>query len=223
MIRENPSLVCGNRETYRDRVTTPSLLLSGLLTGWALIAAIGAQNAFVLRQGIRREHVLPVVAFCVVSDVFLIGGAVLGVGVALEAWPGLVPVARTAGGTFVIGYGLLAGWRAWRGGGRLVPGDGRGPTVGRALLTAAALTWLNPHLYLDILLLGTVANSHGPTDRWWFYGGLAVASLTWFTVVGYLGRPLGRWFTRERAWRALDAGVCVTMVALGSALVLTTH
>jgi L-lysine exporter family protein LysE/ArgO len=175
----------------------------------------------VLRQGIRREHVLPVIAFCIVSDVLLIGAAVVGVGVALDRWPALVPVARWAGGLFVIGYGLTAAWRAWRGGGRLEVGSGGPVSARRALLTVAALTWLNPHLYVDIMMLGTVTNGHGAVGRWWFYAGLIVASVTWFAGLGdAAGRP-SRWFTRPRAWRLLGAGVAVAMVSLGTGLILT--
>ncbi len=197
-----------------------TLAVSGLLTGWALIAAIGAQNAFILRQGIRRQHVLPVIAFCIVSDILLIAASVAGVGLALDRWPALVPVARWAGGLFIIGYGMHAAWRSYRGGGRLRARSSGATSARRAVLTVAALTWLNPHLYVDIMMLGTVANGHGAVGRWWFYLGLVVASVTWFVGLGYAADRLSRWFTRPRAWQVLDAAVAVTMVGLGTGLIL---
>lgn len=205
-----------------------SLVASGVVTGWALIAAIGAQNAFLLKQGLRREHVLPIVLFCIVSDVVLIFAAVAGLGVLLDQWPALMPVARWAGGLFIIGYGLNSAWRARRpqrvglvsqsdGPAGADPVSARG-SLKRALLTVAALTWLNPHLYVDILMLGTVANSHGTIGRWWFYAGLVVASITWFGALGFGSGKLQPFFARPRAWQALDAGVGVAMVGLGAAL-----
>lgn len=200
-------------------MTTLILTVSGLLTGWGLIVAIGAQNAFVLRQGLLREHVALVVGFCVVSDILLIGMAVAGVGVALDAWPALLTVARWAGGLFVIGYGLSCAWRARRPGALRAEGRSAG-SGGRAALTVAALTWLNPHLYLDILMLGTIANSHGESGRWWFTGGLFVASGTWFAALGYGARGLRRFFARPRSWQLLDAAIAVVMIALGLTLIL---
>jgi L-lysine exporter family protein LysE/ArgO len=201
---------------------TLTLVASGLITGWALIAAIGAQNAYLLRQGLRREHVLPLVVFCIASDVILIGVAVAGLGVALDQWPGLLPVARWAGGLFVIGYGVHAAWRARRPGERLTAaeGVGSGLTLRRAVLTMAALTWLNPHLYVDIMMLGAVANGHGEVARWWFYAGLIVASITWFVTLGFGSGRLQPLFARPRAWQVLDAAVAVCMVSLGTALIV---
>ncbi len=196
-----------------------ALTLSGLLTGWGLIIAIGTQNAFVLRQGLLREHVGLVVGFCVVSDIALIGLAVAGVGVALEAWPAMLPIARWTGGLFVIGYGLTCAWRARHPG--AFRAEGRGTSSARrAALTVAALTWLNPHLYLDILMLGTIANSHGESGRWWFTGGLFVASGTWFAALGYGARGLRRFFARPRSWQILDAVIAVVMITLGLTLIL---
>lgn len=200
-------------------MTALTLTLAGLVTGWGLIIAIGAQNAFVLRQGLLREHVGLVVSFCVVSDIALIGLAVAGVGVALDAWPALLPLARWAGGLFVIGYGLTCAWRARRPGALRAEGRGTG-SARRAALTVAALTWLNPHLYLDILMLGTIANSHGNGGRWWFTGGLFLASGTWFAALGYGARGLRRFFARSRSWQVLDAVIAVVMVVLGLSLIL---
>lgn len=194
-----------------------TLSLTGLVTGWALIIAIGAQNAFVLRQGLLREHVGLVVGFCIASDIALIGLAVAGVGVALDAWPAMLPFARWAGGLFVIGYGLGCAWRARRPGALRAEGRRTG-SARRAVLVVAALTWLNPHLYLDILMLGTIANSHGESGRWWFTGGLFVASGTWFGALGYGARGL-RFFARPRSWQILDVIIAVVMMGIGLLLI----
>lgn len=193
--------------------------IAGLLTGWGLIVAIGAQNAFVLRQGLRKEHVGAVVAFCVVSDILLIGLAVAGIGAALEQWPALMPLARWGGGLFIVAYGLYAARRAMRPAAMRAK-DGSDTTLGRAITIVAALTWLNPHLYLDMMLLGTIANSHGPIGRWWFLAGLILASVSWFTALGYGARLLRPFFAKPRSWQILDSGIAVVMVTLGLALIL---
>jgi L-lysine exporter family protein LysE/ArgO len=214
-------------------------LLSGLGLGLSLIAAIGAQNAFVLRQGIRREHVLAVTALCIASDAVLIVASIAGVGAVLAAVPWLLVAVRYAGAAFLAGYGFLAARRAWRpsgealtvssdaGGGDAVdaPAGRRATTLVRArplapvLATALILTWLNPHVYLDVLLLGTVGNSHGAT-RWWFAAGAIVGSITWFTTLASGARFAGQWLGSPRAWRLLDAGVAVVMAALAIGLVV---
>lgn len=199
---------------------TITLLLSGLLTGWALILAIGAQNAFILRQGLLKEHVGKVVAFAALSDIILIGVAVAGVGTVLTNWPGLMPIARWGGGLFIIGYGLNSAWRA-RKPGTLTAAEGKTGSAGKALATIAALTWLNPHLYVDILMLGTVANSHGVDGRWWFYAGLVTASVTWFASLGYGARLLRPLFAKARAWQVLDGIIAVVMVFLGTTLIVS--
>ncbi|GAA4865434.1 LysE/ArgO family amino acid transporter [Pseudonocardia benzenivorans] len=218
-------------------------LLSGLGLGLSLIVAIGAQNAFVLRQGVRREHVAAVALVCMGSDAVLITAAVAGVGAVLAAAPWLVTVVRWAGAAFLVGYGLLAARRAWRPSGAALvvdPGAGPGPTgtgptggtaggspgtavrarpIVPVLATCLALTWLNPHVYLDVLLLGTVGSAHG-TDRWWFAVGAVVASITWFTTLAFGARLAGRWLRSPRAWRVLDGAVAVTMLALGVGLLV---
>ncbi|MGB3829106.1 MAG: LysE/ArgO family amino acid transporter [Ornithinimicrobium sp.] len=195
-----------------------ALALTGLLTGWGLIVAIGAQNAFLLRQGLRGEHVAAIVAFCVISDVVLIGMSIAGIGAALAHWPALVPIARWGGGLFIIGYGLHAGRRAFHPL-ALQAETSRAMSLTRALTVIGALTWLNPHLYLDIMLLGTIANSHGPLGRWWFFAGLVLASTTWFVGVGYGARLLRPFFARPRSWQILDSLIAVVMVTLGVTLI----
>lgn len=198
-------------------------LLAGLGLGLSLIIAIGAQNVFVLRQGIHREHVLLVVVICAVSDAVLIVVGVAGLGALLEGVPWLIDAARWLGAAFLLGYGLLAARRALRGqdkgldaGDTTVP---RGGSAASVALTALALTWLNPHVYLDtVLLLGSVAATHGDA-RWLFAIGAATASFLWFAGLGFGARYLGRWLRRPRAWRVLDAGVAVIMIAIAISLV----
>lgn len=191
--------------------------LTGLLTGLALIIAVGAQNAFLLRQGIRGEHVLPIVLTCLVSDIVAIIAGVAGLGVVLERWPSVLPVAQILGGLYLIAFGVHAALRAWRPV-ALDAGEGVAMTPRKAVLLTLALTWLNPHFYLDaVLMLGTVANSFGDA-RWWFVSGTLVASVLWFFGLGYGARLLRGLFARPTAWRVLDSGIAVIMGALGIGL-----
>lgn len=273
-------------------------MLAGLGLGLSLIVAIGAQNLFVLRQGIRREHVFAVAAICAMSDLALIVLGVSGVGAVLQAVPWLVEAVRWAGAAFLVVYGLLAAKRAIRPSGEALvasegaipaeqateateaaeevaeaeavaevadgPGtEGRGrdtpaaapgpsaasatptierprtsnepepasrtarrhPATGRttlmaAVLTCLALTWLNPHVYLDtVFLLGSIANTHGD-GRWAFAVGAGLASLLWFFGLAYGSRLLGGVLASPRAWRVLDGVIAVVMIALGVMLVL---
>lgn len=202
-------------------MTPLAILLTGLLTGLGLIVAIGAQNAFLLRQGLRREPVLPLVLFCTTADAVLIGLAVLGVGAVAEAWPGFLTFARWGGGLFVIGYGLSAAWRALHPGEVLRAGSGgRGTSVAGALATLAALTLLNPHVYLDVTMLGTIANGHGPQGRWWFYAGAVTGSALWFSLLGLGSRRLAPFFARPRSWQVLDGVIALVMGTIGVGLIL---
>ncbi|MFE2356813.1 LysE/ArgO family amino acid transporter [Streptomyces parvulus] len=192
---------------------------AGFGTGLSLIVAIGAQNAFVLRQGIRRDAVLAVVGICALSDALLIALGVGGVGAVVVAWPDALTVVGWIGGAFLLCYGALAARRVLRPEGALrAEGDGAGSRR-RAVLTCLALTWLNPHVYLDtVFLLGSVAADRGPL-RWTFGLGAAAASLVWFAALGFGARHLGRFLARPVAWRVLDGLVAATMIALGVSLV----
>jgi L-lysine exporter family protein LysE/ArgO len=192
-------------------------IAAGFGTGLALIVAIGAQNTFVLRQGIRRHAVPSVVAICAASDAVLIALGVGGVGAAVRAWPPALPIVAVVGGGFLLSYGVLAARRALRPTGMPTTGAAAG-SRGGAVLTCLALTWLNPHVYLDtVLLLGTVAAGHGHL-RWEFGIGAVLASVCWFASLGFGARLLGPLFTRPAAWRILDALVAATMVAIGATL-----
>lgn len=201
-----------------------SASLSGLGLGLSLIVAIGAQNLFVLRQGIRREHALLVATICALSDAALIVAGVTGLGLVVQSVPWLVPVVRWAGAAFLLAYGLMAARRAWRPSGQALdaraatgrPEPARRTTV---VLTCLALTWLNPHVYLDtVFLLGSIAATHGD-DRVWFAVGAVTASVLWFFALAFGARLLGRVLATPRAWRVLDGFVAVVMILLAVSLV----
>ena len=225
----------------------PTIAVAGFGLGLSLIVAIGAQNAYVLRQGALREHVVAVVAVCILSDIALILAGVAGFGTLLEQAPWVVAVMRWGGAAFLLVYGLLAAKRAWRpasSGLAVEKVDADSPTTapttgttatttltqprtGKRLLpvivTALALTWLNPHVYLDtVVLLGSVANTHGPDGRWAFALGACVASVLWFSALGYGARQLSRWLARPVAWRILDGIIAGVMLTLALSLVLTS-
>ena len=197
-----------------------SPLLVGFIASFTLIAAIGAQNAFVLRQGIRREHVLPVVALCTVSDVVLISAGIAGVGALINAHPSALNSAKFGGALFLVGYGLLAARRAWRPS-SLTPSEAAPTRLIEALLTCAALTFLNPHVYLDtVVLLGALANEHRD-ERWLFGVGAVAASAVWFVGLGLGARQLAGLFARPLTWRILDGLIAVMMIGLGTSLALS--
>lgn len=273
--RKNPKLDCISPAAYRDHV---SPFLAGLGLGLSLIVAIGAQNAYLLRQGLRREHVTAVVIVCTVSDITLYVVGATGFGAVAARAPWLIDVVRWVGAAFVIGYGLLAARRALRpdgsalqaaaeesdadgvdavaGGVRDIGDIGDGTVAGNGaaaggtrswksgapirgtdvqgrrassgpgtrtatgvVLTALALTWLNPHVYLDtVFLAGSVAATQGQ-GRWLFVLGASVASTLWFTALGYGARGLGRWLGSPRSWRVLDGAIAAVMVAIGISLI----
>jgi L-lysine exporter family protein LysE/ArgO len=198
----------------------PLAALAGLGFGLSLIVAIGAQNAFVLRQGLRREHVFAVVVVCALSDVVLIAVGVAGLGALLQAVPWLLVVVRIAGAGFLVVYGALAARRAFRRAALDASTSGVSTPLWTAIATCLALTWLNPHVYLDtVVLLGSVAATHG-ADRWWFALGAAVASILWFTTLGYGARLLRPVFAKPAAWRVLDALVALVMLVLAIGLLI---
>ncbi|WP_072313886.1 LysE/ArgO family amino acid transporter [Agrococcus sp. Marseille-P2731] len=219
------------------------VLLSGFALCLGLILSIGAQNAVVLRQGLRREHVGIVVAVCVVSDAILQFVGVAGVATLVTAQPWLETLARWAGAAFIVGFAVLSARRAIRGGGTLeaapdeaeegepapggTTGEGAVATRRRArsgrmatLLTILAVTWLNPHAIVETtVVLGSVAATHGD-DRWWFLAGGIAASTIWFVAFGYGARFLAPLLRTERAWRILDGGIAVIMLVIAVTLVL---
>ncbi|MBP0455136.1 amino acid transporter [Kitasatospora sp. RG8] len=201
--------------------STIAAVTAGFGTGLSLIVAIGAQNAFVLRQGARRHAVLAVVAICAVSDAALIALGVTGVGTVVTAWPAALTAVGLIGGAFLLCYGFLAARRVLRPdpAAALTGGGPEAGSVRRAVLTCLAMTWLNPHVYLDtVLLLGSLASNRGDL-RWAFGTGAALASLCWFAGLGFGARLLSGVLSRPKAWRVLDGLVAATMLAMGAMLV----
>lgn len=205
---------------WRTRLNTIEPMFSdtssAFIQGWAamagLIVAIGAQNAFVLRQGLLRTHVAPVVALCAVSDALLVFAGVFGLGQMLQAAPALMAPLRWAGAAYLLWFGAQAARRAWTGTSALAAG---GATQGRAavLLTTAALTWLNPHVWLDtVLLIGALGAQHA--QRAAFATGAATASLMWFTALGAGAAVLAPRLAQPRTWRCIDTLVALAMAAV---------
>lgn len=194
--------------------------IAGFATGLSLILAIGAQNAFVLRQGLRREHVGVVVTICAVSDAVLIAAGVMGLGVLTTRVPWLDPVARYGGAAFLLAYGALAFRSAWNGSSALRAADGTTPqSLGRVVATCLALTWGNPHVYLDTLVLMGAISAQWDARGAFAIGGV-VASLSFFAALGYGARLLAPIFDRPGAWRGLDLVVGGIMWAIAARLLL---
>ncbi|AUC54800.1 amino acid transporter [Sagittula sp. P11] len=192
--------------------------LAGFALGFSLILAIGAQNAFVLRQGLRGAHVLPVVLVCALSDAVLIAAGVLGFGALARAVPGLEWGMRIFGAIFLTWYGIRTLLSAWRGGAALCAGEGA-QSLKAAVLACLAFTWLNPHVYLDtVVLVGSVSAQYA--DRVAFAAGAMVASFVFFFGLGYGARSLAPWFARPSAWRILDLVVGTTMLIIAVSLLM---
>ena len=197
--------------------------VAGMGLGASLIIAIGAQNAYVLRQGLRREHVGQSVAICIAIDVLLIALGVCGMGALLGQMPRLLNLIRWAGVLFLLAYGARALRAAWRGTGHLEASSDVTQSAGAAALTVLALSLLNPHVYLDtVVLLGAIGASRGWPGSAWFAAGAMCASALWFTTLGYGARWLIPIFSRDLAWRILDIVIGIVMWAIALSLALHT-
>ena len=197
---------------------------SAFTTGFALsatlIIAIGAQNAFVLRQGIRKEHVAPIVAFCAIADLLLIAVGVAGLAGILGDSPTLVALLTIAGSAFLVWYGIRALQRALLPQSLRAAGGSESLSLANAMAQAAGFTLLNPHVYLDtVLLMGSIGTRQPADLRIWFVGGAACASGVWFTTLGFGARLLAPIFARPRAWQVLDTLVGLTMLFLAVLLI----
>ncbi|MDO5646821.1 LysE/ArgO family amino acid transporter [Paracoccus sp. (in: a-proteobacteria)] len=191
--------------------------LSGFGTGLSLIMAIGAQNAFVLKQGLLRQHVFVICLFCAVSDAFLIGLGVAGMAGLERAIPWIIPAMRWGGAAFLLAYGARSFLAAWRGG-QSLEASGSVTSLTTSLMTIAALTWLNPHVYLDtVVLLGSIAAQM--PDRWVFAAGAMTGSFVFFFGLGYGARLLQPLFRQPRAWQVLDAAVGAVMWLIAAKLI----
>ena len=192
--------------------------LEGFFLGASLIVAIGAQNAFVLRQGLARRHVFPVATFCFLADALLIAAGVGGLGSLVQAMPGVLLVVTLAGAAFLAAYGAMAIRRAFHAAGLSATGAAEA-RLGPALATVAALTFLNPHVYLDtVVLLGSLSARHDGIARLAFGLGAMVASGVWFYSLGYGARLLAPLFARPVAWQALDILIGMVMFAIAASL-----
>jgi len=193
---------------------------SGFATGLALIVAIGSQNAYVLRQGILRQHVLPLVLFCALSDALLIVAGIGGAGVLIHDNNVLMTLTRYGGALFLGTYAALAARRAWQGQ-QLQLNHGSSAPLATALAACFAFTFLNPHVYLDtVVLLGSLANQRPDPGRWHFGFGAISASFCWFAALGFGARLLAPLFATMLAWRVLDGLIALTMGALAVMLLV---
>ncbi|WP_020392138.1 LysE/ArgO family amino acid transporter [Kribbella catacumbae] len=198
-------------------------LLAGFATTLSLIIAIGAQNAFVLRQGLRREHVLPVVLICSLSDALLITSGIAGLGALLTSSELALNLARYGGALFLLTYAAIAARRALKPS-ALSPADHAPTALRSVVLTCLGFTYLNPHVYLDtVVLLGSLANQRGPDGRWIYGLGSVAASFGWFFTLGFFARKLGPIFARPRAWQFLDGGIALIMTTLAVWMILPAH
>jgi len=194
--------------------------LAGLGFGLSLIVAIGAQNAFVLRQGLIRNHVLTIVLICAIADAVLIFAGVAGLGALIVSISWLLPAIELVGGLFVVTYGFFAARRALSSETLTPVEGGSGMSLKLAITTTLGLTFLNPHVYLDtVLLLGSVAGTYG-IERWWFALGACAGSVIWFFSLGFGARALKPVFAKPIAWRILDIVIAIVMFAIGGSLLI---
>ena len=195
-------------------------LLAGLLTGLSLIVAIGAQNAYVLRMGLSRHHVSLIVTICALSDIVLIVLGIEGIGSIIRSAPSALQVLRWVGVVYLSLFALRSFWRALRPG-ALLPSEVQEPTRRAVVATTLAFTFLNPHVYLDtVLLLGSIGNQYGH-GRWLFALGASMSSLAWFSGLGYGARFASRLMSRSATWFALDSAIGVVMLLIAVKLTMT--
>ncbi len=188
---------------------------SGLTTGLGLIVAIGAQNAFVLRQGLLRKHVPLVVAICALSDILLIASGVSGIGIVIKRFPQTLEFFRYFGAAFLFSYGLLALRRSFSGNQKLIASGKQEQSAKQAALLCLGFTFLNPHVYLDtMILIGSIASTFPGNQCWIFAGGASTASVLWFSGLGFGATLLTPLFKKPIAWRILDFLIAVTMFVI---------
>ena len=185
-------------------------ITTGFASGLALIIAIGAQNAFVLRQGLKRQNVFAIVLFCAVADAVLIGAGILGLGAVIESVPWVLVALRFGGAAYLVWFGISSIRRAISPGTLEASGQANS-SFAKAIGTAAALTFLNPHVYIDtVILLGSIGNQF-VDDRWWFWLGASIGSFVWFFGLGYFARLLAPFTSSLKFWRILDSLIALVM------------
>ncbi|MFM2479891.1 LysE/ArgO family amino acid transporter [Celerinatantimonas sp. YJH-8] len=199
-----------------------STLITGFTSGAGLLVCIGSQNAFVLRQGLLRNHLFVVASICILSDIILISGGISGLGMLIQQWPKLIELIRYGGGIFLAVNAILAAKRAWDGGGQLKAASTSVSKRTQIMLTCLGYTWLNPHVYIDtILLLGSLSMHYSGVEKWKFGIGALTASFIWFISITYGAKLLLPLFHSPHAWRILDIMVAV-MLAYFSVSLITT-
>ena len=197
-----------------------NVAVAGFLAGLSLIVAIGAQNAYVLRLGLARNHVGVAVAICVGADVTLIALGIAGIGAIVRSHPDVLVAVKWVGVVYLLGYAVHSFWQARRSE-VLLPADEPPKSVATVVAATAAFTFLNPHVYLDtVLLLGSIGNQYG-ADRWWFAAGAGTASLTWFSTLGFGATRAAPLMSRPVTWRVLDVVIGIVMVLIAFSLVRT--
>lgn len=190
---------------------------TGALTGLGLIVAIGAQNAYVLRQGIHRQHVAIVVAICALSDALLIILGVAGVGALIADHPTALNIMKWFGAAYLVWFAITSFRSALKPQALELSGPVKRSGV---IATTLALTYLNPHVYLDtVLMLGNIANQHGADGRWWFAGGAVTGSIVWFSALGFGARAVAPWMSKPSVWRVLDVIIGCMMLLIAVLLV----
>ncbi len=194
-------------------------IITGFFTSLALIVAIGAQNVFILRQGLQGQHLLPLVLFCGLADTVLIILGVAGLGVVIESTAWAMNVLRYGGALFLFYHGSKALQRAWQNNSMVID-NAEVLSLPNALLMVAGFTFLNPHVYLDtVILIGVLANQAGEY-RWHFAAGGVLASISWFFMLGYGASLLSPWFQKSIAWKILDSAIALVMFSIGISLLL---
>lgn len=195
-------------------------LLTGFGTGAGLIIAIGSQNAFVLSSALRHQHAYAVAATCMLVDIILISAGVWGLGTLIERFPALLTVATWGGAAFLLVYGAFAFHRAWRPS-ALEAEQVKTASLKGAVLTVLALSLLNPHVYLDtVILLGSIGGQLPDSQPLWFALGACLASVLWFSLLAWGGRLLAPWFANPTSWRWLDIFIGAVMWAIAFSLLL---
>ncbi len=196
-------------------------LIAGFFSGFSLIVAIGAQNAYLLRLGLARSHIGIAVAICALSDIVLILAGIAGIGSLVRAIPHLLDVFRWIGVVYLTAYGIRSFWRAYQAS-ALTPSEGTPSTRRAVVVTTLAFTFLNPHVYLDtVLLLGSIGNQYGG-HRWFFALGACLASVTWFVSLGIGAKALAGVMGRPATWKFLDIGIGIVMLLVAWSIA-TTH
>lgn len=196
-------------------------ILPGFLTGLSLIIAIGAQNAFVIRQGLTKQHVLLVVAICAISDALLILLGVAGLGALISGLPWLLEIIRWFGVAYLTWFGIRSLKSVFRDQ-SLDASGAQSASAKQVILAVLGFTFLNPHVYLDtVILLGSIGNQFGP-DKWWFALGAAIGSVVWFSSIGFGAKAASRFMSKPIFWRILDSVIAVVMFSIAIFLALYT-